>query len=88
MDSVWINPHHDTTKEYISGIDTVIRLDRIECDTAGLKFVEFDSVTIRAHWDAITCDTVYSVTFVDIWSPKRLLYLIPKQYDKLMELLK
>lgn len=84
---IW-HPERDTIENYISGIDTVIKLDRIECDTVGLKFVEFDSVTTRAHWKAITCDTVYSVTFVDIWSPKRLLYLKPNQYDKLMELLK
>ena len=63
-----ITPEHDTLTEYIVGIDTVITLYRIECDTAATNWVNNDSFFVRI--DAITCVTVFHVRYENIWVPR------------------
>lgn len=68
----------DTTREFLSGIDTVIVLHRIECDTTWSKaFVEKD--TTFHYIDRVKCDTVFRVEYREVWEPMLPLYLRPEQ---------
>lgn len=77
---------HDTLQEYIVGLDTVIILHRVECDTNFTKFfVENDSTFVQI--EGITCDTIFRVDFRDVWAPRVRVYLDSLQWRKLLEIL-
>lgn len=77
---------HDTLREYIIGLDTVIILHRIECDTNFTGFfVENDSTFVRI--EEIACDTIFRVEYRDMWAPKVQLWLDSLQWQKLLRIL-
>ena len=77
---------HDTLREYIIGLDTVIILHRIECDTSFTKFfVENDSTFVQI--EGITCDTIFRVEYRDVWVPKVQVWLDSLLWQKLLRIL-
>ena len=78
---------HDTLQEYITGLDTVIIMHRIECDTNFTKFfVENDSTFVQI--EGIACDTIFRVEFRDVWAPKVQGWFDSLQWRRLLELLR
>ena len=78
---------HDILREYITGLDTVIILHRIECDTNFTKFfVENDSTFVQI--EGIACDTIFRVEFRDVWAPKVQGWFDSLQWRRLLELLR
>lgn len=70
---------------YVSGLDTIITLHRIECDTTTVeKLIINDTTVIRLN---VECDTVYRVEYRDVWEPKVKVYLNPDQLKQLMWLI-
>ena len=79
-------PKHDTLREYVTGLDTVIIMHRIECDTNFTKFfVENDSTFVQI--EGITCDTIFRVEYRDAWAPKVQAWLDSLQWQKLLRIL-
>lgn len=79
---------HDTLREYIVGLDTVIILHRIECDTAWTDIWYSkggDSAFVRMH-DA-KCDTIFRVEYRDVWAPKVQVWLDSLQWQTLLRML-
>lgn len=77
---------HDTLREYIVGLDTIIILHRIECDTSFTKFfVENDSTFVQIK--GITCDTIFRVEYRDVWAPKRPVWIDSLDWQALMRII-
>ena len=77
---------HDTLCEYITGLDTVIIMHRIECDTNFTKFfVENDSTFVQI--EGITCDTIFRVEYRDVWAKKIQVWLDSLQWQQLLRIL-
>ena len=86
--AVYVAPtqKHDTLREYVTGLDTVIILHRIECDTNFTKFfVENDSTFVQI--EGITCDTIFRVEYRDVWAAKVPVWLDSLDWHVLLHLI-
>ena len=79
---------HDSLREYIVGLDTMIILHRIERDTTWYKiwWSETKDTTFVKMKD-IECDTIFRVEYRDVWAPKVQVWLDSLLWQKLMKLL-
>ena len=77
----------DTTREYLSHVDTVIVLHRIECDTTWSRGQVKNDTTFH-YLDRIKCDTIFRVEYRDVWKPMLPLYLPPVQWRYLIDWLR
>ena len=73
---------YKTGPTYIKSIDTVYRLNRIECDTV-LKKVGEDEYKVQIK----SCDSFYVMVIDTVMAEKELVYFTPAQKKKLMEIL-
>lgn len=75
----------DEKTHFKDGIDTVIVLHRIECDTVLTQKIVFHDTT-ALHFK-VECDTVFRVEFRPVWKEKVQVWLTPSEMAMLRKLL-